>query len=246
MRSFGMAMSRVMYAGPTCEGIDSRLIRDAHFELRPPAKRGDIGVLAGSAPGLLVLVDGRFHQSLSVGHAEIRAVLDGGWVVWGLGSLGAIRAFEMRDVGMRGFGRVYEHFLGEEDFQDDEVALLHAPEPPYRTASEPLVHLRYLLAALADGGQLAHADARLIVSGLKRMWFGDRTLESTISLVEACAGAAAATAAEQLAREMPKYRVKTQDLADFLHHRVWELPSYAPTPRPVPYGSSDVLDHGAA
>ena len=38
--------------------------------------------------------------------------------------MGAIRAREMAHLGMRGFGRVFERFVAEDDFQDDEVALL--------------------------------------------------------------------------------------------------------------------------
>ena len=70
--------------------------------------------------------------------------------MWGLSSMGAIRAREMAHLGMRGYGSVYAPFATEGDFQDDEVALLHEPNAPYRPVSEPLVHLREAVAHLAS------------------------------------------------------------------------------------------------
>ena len=100
--------------------------------MRPPVRRLDVAKLTATErrPGTLVIVDGLFHDTLAVGHAEIREAMRRGWRVWGLSSMGAIRAREMAPLGMKGFGRVFERFEAEADFQDDEVALLHEPRPP--------------------------------------------------------------------------------------------------------------------
>ncbi len=70
----------------------------------PPVKRGDVEKLISERePGAMAIVDGLFQQCLSVGHAEIRSAVAAGWQVWGLSSMGAIRAYEMRNMGVRGY-----------------------------------------------------------------------------------------------------------------------------------------------
>jgi hypothetical protein len=235
MPTFARDGPRFLFAGPTYGALErSDLATD--FELRPPARRGDIGLVVDGPPGLIVLVDGRFHQCLSVAHSELRAAIEEGWSVWGLGSLGAIRAFEMRYLGMKGFGRIFEHFLGEDDFQDDEVALLHAPDPPYFAGSEPLVHLRYFIAALHSEGVLDAGTASLVVDELKQMWFGERTVDATIGLIERRGGSGAAATARDRLTDFGRFRVKSHDLAEFLERRIWMSDDYRPIPRPVPYG----------
>jgi hypothetical protein len=137
-----------LFAGPTLARSPHARVLVRGVSVRSPVKRGDVERLVEAypasrgRPGVIVLADGLFHDTLAVGHAELRAALRAGWRLWGLSSMGAIRAHEMAPLGMRGFGRVYERFQAEPDFQDDEVALLHGPAPEYRTLSEPLVHLR--------------------------------------------------------------------------------------------------------
>jgi hypothetical protein len=213
----------VLFAGPTLYGWSGqRLPIPPGIDVRPPAKRGDITLLAEAQTArCIILVDGLFHQSLAVGHAELRDALEGGWHIWGLGSMGAIRAYEMRHLGMRGYGQVYRRFTDETDFQDDEVALLHEPEPPYKSGSEPMIHLRVALAGWLQKGWLPASAAAEIESHLKSLWYGERTLRLFESLVtdKADPGAIAAIRGE-IARFDP-YRVKTSDLAMFLREEVW-------------------------
>jgi hypothetical protein len=244
MHTFAADGPRLLFAGPTYGALE-RPDLASEFELRPPARRGDISLVVNGRPGLIVLVDGHFHQSLSVAHSELRAAIEQGWCVWGLGSLGAIRAFEMRHLGMNGFGQIFEHFLGEEDFQDDEVALLHAPDPPYVAESEPLLHLRYFVAALERDGVLDPPAANLIVDELKQMWFGDRTLDTTISIIQRRASRGAASTAREWLGTFGRFRVKCHDLADFLERRIWLMDDYRPTPQPIPYSRSALADSAA-
>src|SRR2546426_6706244 len=141
---------RYMFAGPSFCGSNELLSEASQSaEIRPPVQRHDVEKLvAEHPPGVVILVDGYFQQCLSVGHAEIRAAVSAGWSVWGLSSLGAIRAYEMRDLGVKGYGRVYQRFYEDGDFRDDEVALIHEPDPPYRSFSEPLIHIRFFLRQL--------------------------------------------------------------------------------------------------
>ena len=98
--------------------------------LRPPIKRGDLVALHDMCvPASVAIVDGVFHQVPAVGHQEIRSLLRAGWRIWGLSSMGAIRAYELREHGMEGYGFVFDWFCQNTDFRDDEVALLHLPTP---------------------------------------------------------------------------------------------------------------------
>jgi hypothetical protein len=212
-----------MFAGPSFCGNEELIAKAREIaEIRSPVQRHDITKLvATQQPGVVIIVDGYFQQCLSVGHAEIRAAVSAGWSVWGLSSLGAIRAYEMRDLGVKGYGRVYRCFYEHEDFRDDEVALIHEPEPPYRAFSEPLVHIRFFLRELLSLGLLTATLENRILASLMSMWFGDRTLELLRSYLLELAPQEA-TAIENVFRNFQSFRVKYHDLSDFIRERPWE------------------------
>ena len=169
----------ILFAGPSTHGLDRSTLLVDGVQLRPPVRRGDVDrlVAAGSAPGVLVICDGVFQSVPAVSHAELCAAIDAGWQVWGVSSIGAIRAFELRDEGMRGFGYVYEQLSHHEDFTDDEMCLLHFPEDPWFPLTEALVNLRYALDIRGTAlGISAEAGARAMAT-LSRAWFGDRAPE---------------------------------------------------------------------
>src|SRR5579859_7788998 len=120
-----------LFVGPTMAASERARRLARRLRVRRPIKRAEVERLASrrQRPGVLAIVDGLFHDTLSVGHAEIREAIRNGWQAWGLSSMGAIRAREMSSLGMHGFGQVYARFEQEADFQDDEVALLHEPGP---------------------------------------------------------------------------------------------------------------------
>ncbi len=213
----------VMYVGPTMAPSPRARASARGVRLRPPVRRRDVAKLleAEREPGVLVIVDGVFHDKLAVGHAEIRDAIDAGWEVWGLSSMGAIRAREMAPLGMRGFGRVFERFMREEDFQDDEVALLHEGTAPYRAVTEPLVHLRAAIGHLR-GARDRHRkrDATEVVADLKSRWFGERTVRGTIEALVRRAREAAAAIRRELS-DFSRFALKTSDLERFLEQPPW-------------------------
>ena len=135
--------------------------------------------------------------------------------------MGAIRAYEMRHMGVRGYGRVYECFFQHEDFRDDEVALLHEPEPPFRTFSEPLIHIRFWLREMVEAGVLNSSQHDEILESLKSMWFGERTLLRARRMVLKLIPEREDSVDAMLAN-FDRYRVKSLDLADFLKNQVWK------------------------
>jgi hypothetical protein len=214
-----------MFVGPTLgEGRRARILAKKHgVRLRPPVKRLDLSTFLRKVgrrrPGVVCIVDGVFHDRLAVGHVEIRDLLERGWRVWGLSSMGAIRAREMQSLGMRGFGRVYELFNASIDFQDDEVALLHEPTAPFRSSSEPLVHLRASLDHLIGANLVTTSVAAAVVQSLKSRWFGDRTIAAMLADLQR-EGAALAPIRNEL-RDFGRFRLKTIDLERFLELAPW-------------------------
>lgn len=129
-------IDRIIYVGPSLYGTTvGRLEREVW---RPPAQQSDILRDAIEiAPKQIVLIDGVFHQSLSVWHKEIVYALLEGIVVIGAASMGALRAAEMHRYGMIGVGSIFEMYrAGEEN--DALVALSFDPET-FRPMSEPKV-----------------------------------------------------------------------------------------------------------
>ena len=214
----------VLFVGPTMATSPRARALASRFSVRRPVRRHDIARLAlsGDPPDVVVIVDGAFHGTLAVGHAEIRDALARGVRVWGLSSMGAIRAREMAPLGMRGFGSVYERFSESDDFQDDEVALLHERAAPYRPVTEPLLHLRAAIDHLVSCGLVGADDARDVVSDLKSRWYGERTVRgTTLALSRRARGKDAASAVARELADFDRFRMKTLDLVRFLEERPW-------------------------
>ncbi len=201
-----------LFAGPTLTRARKMTELDlAGVEILPPVARGDVAALVARKPaGTIVLVDGVFHKRLAVGHAEIRDAIAAGWTIWGVSSMGAIRAREMANLGVRGFGAVYEAFcVPGRDLRDDEVTLLHGPGPDYVELSEPLFHLRAALEAFVARGDLRSIDEAAITDTLAKCYFGDRTLLHFATLV------ASRNRGFDPLIEFDEYRVKSLDLIRF-------------------------------
>jgi hypothetical protein len=211
----------ILFAGPSTHGLERAALLQDGVQLRPPVCRGDVERLVedGWTPGVLVICDGVFQSVPAVSHAELCAAIDAGWQVWGVSSIGAIRAFELRDEGMHGFGYVYEQLSRHADFTDDEMCLLHFPAEPWFPLTEALVNLRHALdvrgAAL---GIPVDAGVRALAV-LSRAWFGDRTPElMRAALVDA---GVPAPDAQALLAWTAANRVKSLDLQRLMRARPW-------------------------
>lgn len=211
----------ILFAGPSLRPELRRRIEKEDIRLSPPVRRFDIPLLLKEGfRGTLIIVDGYFYQDMSVGHAEIRGAIDAGCHVFGLSSMGAIRAYELKDWGMAGFGKVYEWFFRMDDFQDDEVALLHESDEPFRSMSEPLIHIRECLGDLIDSGAASKEEADKVLTAMKEQFFGTRTLDRLSAYLEAFTRADA----KMVIKGFERYRIKHSDLEDFIRLRVWEQP----------------------
>lgn len=131
----------------------------------PPVRHGDLlraGVRAGDR---VLIIDGLFLQSAPVRHKEILALLAAGVSVIGSSSMGALRAAELHQYGMRGVGEVFELYRTGVIDGDDEVAVIHTTgdDGGYRALSEPLVSMRVAIGEAArDGAITAETGATLL------------------------------------------------------------------------------------
>ena len=209
-----------LFVGPTLNG-SWQLAEASGVKLLPPVKRGDIErLVATRRPGVAVIVDGQFHQCLSVSHAEIRAALAHGWQVWGLSSMGAIRACEMKHMGMRGYGDVYEWFCRDAEFRDDEVALTHGADAPYVALSEPLIHIRVWLDELVKTRLLRATQQKRLLKELMSLWYGDRTLSQARAMVLSVVPKREQEVDRTLAN-FDRFRLKSHDLSRFMREEPW-------------------------
>lgn len=220
-----------VFAGPTAYGLPESARRIPGVVWHPPARRGSVALLheGSSEPGCIALVDGRYDDVPAVGHREILSAMKDGWRVWGLASMGALRAAELAEHGMRGFGVVYAH-LAATDAPDDHVALLHEPGPEYRPLTEALVDLRGFTDGLVDDGVLPCGQASEIVAVMSRMWFGYRTRLRWLTAIRTIVGDAAVEAA----RDVRRPGVKSEDLCAFLAETPWASTDSPPMSSPVP------------
>ena len=211
-----------LYVGPSAFGLDLERHAAGRYVTQPPAGRGDVDRLIGTAshPGVIVLCDGVFQSRPAVSHAELCRALDLGWQVWGVSSMGAIRAYELRFEGMHGFGYVHDLFARVPDLADDEMALLHFPESPWFPVTEALVNVRYAFDRLKVRLALPDAVEDAVIAALQSIWFGDRT-EQRIGSELQRSGVDPRRVSLFLAW-LRRHRAKTIDLHRLMSVRPWE------------------------
>jgi hypothetical protein len=170
----------VIYVGPSLEHERAREILDADY--RPPVKRGDLTALPPEVD-TVGIIDGVLLTDSAVGHREILSLIDRGVKVYGGGSMGALRAAELSDLGMIGVGRIFHEYASGRVNGDDEVVLAYDPFS-LRPLSEPLINLRLNIEAAAERGVIDDASADRLISALKRTYYPKRTYESLYQIAK--------------------------------------------------------------
>ncbi|MCE5296311.1 MAG: TfuA-related McrA-glycine thioamidation protein [Euryarchaeota archaeon] len=145
----------------------------------PPIRRGDIPKLDEDVK-LVGIIDGVFSSESSVGHREIISLLKRGVTVVGGGSMGALRAAELQDMGMIGVGRIFELFRDGTLEGDDEVALVFDPET-FQPLSEPLVNIRYLLSSAVKSGVIEVEEKEALIKEMKALYYPRRSFFSLLA-----------------------------------------------------------------
>lgn len=152
----------------------------------PPVKAADLLKLVNSThyerPTHVHIIDGLFYSTLSVRHKEILHLISQGITVSGSSSMGALRAAELSQYGMQGFGRIYDFFSSQLISSDDEVAIAHAQNSPFTPLTIPLINIRLSLHDLVADGLLDEDSAKLILLDCQALHFTERTPERIRSL----------------------------------------------------------------
>ncbi len=219
-----------VFAGPSAHGLSPSAWHGLDVRWMPPVRRGDIDRLLAerSAPGVIVVCDGVFQSAPAVSHAELCRAIDAGLTVWGVSSIGAIRAHELRHEGMRGHGHVHAQFTRFDDFTDDELCLLHFPEPPYFPVTEALVNLRYALECQGQAMGMSLAQQTAVIDRLSALWFGERSMARIRDVMVRDADTAPAVA-DAVLSWLGANRIKAMDLDKLLRARPWrDRPLVAP------------------
>lgn len=187
----------------------------------PPVQRGDIQILIEEIhPATIVIVDGTHLNYSQVSHIEIENALKQGWQVWGLGSIGAIRAAEMYEAGMRGYGAVYQRLMIDKEYPDNYLALVYGKENPWCPASEPLIHIEYLLQDALRQAVINQKIYDQMMYELRNMWFGFRTLKYLRERTSILLNGRNQRFCEIL-NNINSYRIKSHDVINFFERKVF-------------------------
>jgi hypothetical protein len=178
-------MIAIVFSGPTLP--PSKAPSVPGLEWRPPVRQGDLYKAALDRPALIGVIDGTFELVPTVWHKEILWAMAHGIHVYGAASIGALRAAELCDFGMKGIGDVFRQFHTGALQDDDEVAVLHGPqEIDYVQVTEAMVNIRATLGKALDLGIIEPAVASDLVRIGKSMFYKNRTysfiLETAIEL----------------------------------------------------------------
>jgi len=169
-------MTAIIFAGPSLP--PSSAPANAELEWRPPVCQGDLYQAALSRPVFIGLIDGYFELVPTVWHKEILWAMAQGIHVYGAGSIGALRAAELADFGMKGIGHIFQQFHSAALLDDDEVAVLHGPaEVNYVQITEAMVNVRATIDQAIKLGIIESALAASLVWIAKRVFYKERTYD---------------------------------------------------------------------
>lgn len=200
----------------------------------PPVRHGDLLELDSSPGDRVVILDGVFHHAPAVRHKEICALISAGGEVWGAASIGALRAAELRSVGMRGSGMVFHLYTRGVIERDDEVALIHTdPEHGSTPLTTALITVRVLCRRLRRDKALRLEEETAIVGAAQELHFTERSWRAVLDRA-GIDGVSRRTVEQAIAGPRPTWDVKAQDAARLLRC----LATYPTPPRVAGTGPS--------
>lgn len=174
-------MITTVFLGPTISLSEARsILPNAIY--RPPAAQGDLLTAANQdRADILGLIDGTFHQTLSVWHSEVCYLLSQGITVFGASSMGALRAAETERFGTVGVGTIFRWYRDDIIAGDDEVALVHGTEElEFRPMSLALVNIRASLYEAVSRDRLASSYADQVIEVARSLYYPDRQVSTIL------------------------------------------------------------------
>ena len=174
-------MITTVFLGPSLSLEEARaIVPDAVF--RPPAAQGDLLAAADrDSCQVIGLIDGTFHQNLSVWHNEICYLLSRGIVIYGSSSMGALRAVETERFGMKGVGTIFGWYRDGIVTGDDEVALVHGDHTTgFPSLSLPMVNVRASVEAARANRSVDSTLAQTTLDVAKALHYPDRNVTNIV------------------------------------------------------------------
>lgn len=101
------------------------------------------------------------------------------------------------------------------------MALLHAADAPYFPFSEPMLHIRAYLDQMAAAGLLDQRQHAELVAVVRERWYAGRTFTLLREALQRIARADARAALLSHLADFAPYRLKQQDLVQFLEAKPW-------------------------
>ncbi|MBO9127185.1 MULTISPECIES: TfuA-like protein [unclassified Rhizobium] len=170
---------RVIFAGPTLFG--AALPPSADYEIRPPARQGDVYRAIMDGANVIGLIDGIYEHVPAIWHKEILFGLSRGVHMLGAASMGALRAAECATYGMIGIGEIYEGFASNALEDDSDVAQTHAPaEMGYLPLSEPLVNVRATISRCLALAHISREEHDALQAAARAIFFKERTYRQLV------------------------------------------------------------------
>jgi len=177
-------MTICIFTGPTLTAAAGRQILDAIY--LPPAAHGDVyrATLRRPTPRVIGLIDGYFHSVPAVRHKEILWAMAQGIHVFGAASIGALRAADLAEWGMRGVGTIFSDYQAGRLEDEDEVAVDHGPaELGYVAVSEAMVDIRATLASALRQGVVGSQIHDAVIAAAKQHHYRLRTYAAVLDQV---------------------------------------------------------------
>jgi len=172
-----MIRQPVIFLGPSLKQAEATKIIRADY--RPPVRCGDVFRAVQDGAGVIGIIDGVFETERSVWHKEILWALKQGAIIYGGASMGALRAVELAPFGMQGFGRIYEWYMEAAIEDDEEVAVLHAPEEMHHMAlTDPTVNVRATLERAREEGVITLSENQVILQVTRSIYYKQRSRQT--------------------------------------------------------------------
>lgn len=178
-------MKVLIFAGPTISRQEIGQYLDAL--VLPPSAQGDILTsLERYRPQAIGIIDTAFPRSAWV--SEVHYALRSGVAVYGAGAQGALRAVELQDYGMKGYGKVFHDFATGQQTNDAAVLCRYTEQDGmFARTSETLVNAQASLSAALNAGILDDTTFRRLSHKAQELYWQERTWEQ-ILLPELFAG----------------------------------------------------------
>ena len=172
-----------VYAGLSVKEAEIKAVLPS-ADYAEPIRRGNTFRDIRDGYHVIVIIDGRFQQSMAVSPSELMDTMRCGIKIYGSSSMGALRAVELEPYGMIGFGKIFEYIKQTPYFRDDYLGQIFT-EGDHETLSEPYVNFMFSLAKMKQEGQLESADHDLLDEIYREIHFGERDLYTLIDRIKA-------------------------------------------------------------